>query len=274
MLLLLLACTDPQTAFEHTTFELVDTERALPPLGAHPGAPERAITLHVWSDAHDRPSTRPLLLLAHGVDGLPEKFDRYATLLAREGYVVAAPRFPATSADSDVGGFAGLADFANQPGDLQFSYDWLASAVDDDAHPLHDRYDPAQLGLIGHSLGAATALVWGHYDCCRSQAVVASLLSAPPYEVVGNVFPGTPDPSHPTVLVHGTEDATVPPSESEALAQDIDALARVLLPGIGHSDAIEAQQPMDAQDVLVRVTVGLFDEHLKGEDGALAAALP
>lgn len=274
MLLLLLACTRPQTSFEHTTLELVDTTRELPALGSHPGAPERALTVQVWSDVHDRPADRPLLLLAHGVDGLPDKFDRYARLLASHGYVVAAPRFPATSADSDVEGFAGLADFRNQPGDLQFVHDALTRAADDPDHALHRRYDPENLGLIGHSLGAATALVWGHYPCCRSGAVKASLLSAPPYEVVGNVFEGSPDPSHPTLIVHGTDDGTVPPSESEALAADIDELARVLLDGVGHSDAIEAQASYAAQDRLVELTVGLFDAYLRDDPEALEAALP
>lgn len=274
MLFLLLACTAPQESFELATYTLVDESRPVPQLGAYPGAPERTIELYVWSDASTRPAERPLLLLAHGVDGHPEKFDRYARLIAAGGYVVAAPRFPATSADSDVDGFAGLADFKNQPDDLTFVHGWLVEAVGDRSHALYHRFDAENLGLIGHSLGAATALVWGHYDCCRTGAVRASLLSAPPYEVVGNVFDGQPDPSHPTVLVHGEDDETVPPSESADLADDIDELARVLLPHTGHSDAIETQEPLASQDVLVAVTLGLFDELLRGEDGALAASLP
>lgn len=274
MLLLLLACVAPQQAFERATYSLVDESRVLPPLGAHPGADSRAIELYVWSDASDHPRDRPLLLLAHGIDGHPEKFDLYARRVAAEGFVVAAPRFPATSADSEVDGFAGLADFSNQPDDLSFVHAWLTQAAGDREHALYHRYDPENLGLIGHSLGAATALVWGHYDCCRTGAVRASLLSAPPYEVVGNVFDGQPDPSHPTVLVHGEDDTTVPPSESAHLAEDIDELARVVFPATGHSDAIETQEPLASQDVLVAVTVGLFDQVLRDEEGALATALP
>src|SRR5215475_9602877 len=58
-------------------------------------AAERSLRVLVWQPEPRR--ERPLVLLAHGFGGLPEKFDASARGLARAGYEVAAPAFPLTS---------------------------------------------------------------------------------------------------------------------------------------------------------------------------------
>jgi predicted dienelactone hydrolase len=58
-------------------------------------SPERRLRVLVWQPEPRR--ERPLVLLAHGFGGLPEKFDAFARDLAHAGYEVAAPAFPLTN---------------------------------------------------------------------------------------------------------------------------------------------------------------------------------
>ena len=74
------------------TLDLVDTSR---PTTAAPGVPAAA-SRSLPTTVHVPPGTgaTPLIVLAHGAAGAPEKFTELASAWAARGYVVAAPRFP------------------------------------------------------------------------------------------------------------------------------------------------------------------------------------
>jgi pimeloyl-ACP methyl ester carboxylesterase len=272
-LLLLLGCggtSQESFLFEERTF--VDPTRPLPELGAQEAADEREILLYAWSDAGEDVQDRPLVVIGHGIDGHPRKFDTFATELAQQGYFVVALAFPSSNDDSDAG-VAGLADLENQPGDVAATIDFLTEAVSDGADDFHHRFDPDVFGVIGHSLGAGTMAGWTRFGCCEPRPPEAVVLLAVPQTGVALIF-GEPDPTGPpTVLVHGTDDGTLPWQESETFAEQIDETALVLLTGVGHSEAIEGGGPEPARDHFRTVVLGHFDEQLRGQSGALSAAL-
>ena len=100
--------------------DLVDVSR---PTAAGPGvpaSPTRSLPTTVHLPAGDAPA--PLIVLAHGAAGAPEKFGELAAAWADAGYVVAAPRFPLTNEDVQP---PVLADLAEQSRDVRFVIDSL-----------------------------------------------------------------------------------------------------------------------------------------------------
>ena len=145
----------------------------------------------------------PLVVFSHGLGG---SFEYYQALLegwAAAGYVVAAPRFPLTYADTP-GGTDG-ADVQQQPGDVSFVIDQLLAASAGDG-PLAGLVEPEAIGVAGHSNGAITTLGLAANSCCREPRAEAALVLA------GTNAPfadGEYDLAHtpPIFFVHGTEDA-------------------------------------------------------------------
>ncbi|MCB9675554.1 MAG: hypothetical protein H6737_10585 [Alphaproteobacteria bacterium] len=257
--------------FEERSF--VDATRPLPELGAQEAADSREIVVWAWSDAGTDVQDRPLVLLAHGIDGHPRKFETFATELAHAGYFVAALAFPSSNDDSPAG-VAGLADLENQPADVAATFAWLADRAADRDDAFYRRYDPDNVALIGHSLGAGTTVGWTRFDCCAPAPPAAVVLLAVPTTGVEIIF-GEPAPTGPpTLLVHGTDDGTLPYSESERFADQIDdEVALVLLTGVGHSEAIEGGGDEPARDHFRTAVLGHLAERLRGEEGGLAEAL-
>ncbi|MCA9490862.1 MAG: alpha/beta hydrolase, partial [Myxococcales bacterium] len=184
----------------------VDGSRQTPSFGTWEGAPERSLPTRVWIGpalGEDAPH-RPLLLMAHGLDGHPRKFEAFASDLARAGVVVAAPAFPSSN-DETGAGFLGVGDLGEQPGDLTFVLDRLLEEVEDPASELWHRFDPEAIVVLGHSLGGATVLGWTRFEDPETRLDgVATLSPAVPLTVV---FGPSPSPDGlPTLMMHGTED--------------------------------------------------------------------
>ncbi|MEZ4322142.1 MAG: hypothetical protein R3F61_32015 [Myxococcota bacterium] len=274
MLVWLAGCTAPQVqdAFLYEERTFVDPSRPTEPYGELAASDSREILLLTWSDAGTDVQDRPLVLIAHGIDGNPRKFDTFASELAASGLFVAALAFPATNNESGAG-YAGVADLPNQPGDLTATLEHLQAAVADPDDAFYRRFDPDTFGVIGHSLGAATVMGWTRYACCRTDQADAVVLLAVP-QTLGVVFDGDPDPvGPPTVLAAGFEDGTVPWQESETFAGIIDEQALVLMEGVGHSEAIEGSEGESARARFRTLVLGFFDQELRGEAGALDRAL-
>ena len=75
--------------------ELVDTTRPTAATTGVPAATSRSLPTTVYLPPTTAPA--PLIVLAHGASGAPEKFTDLATYWAEHGYVVAVPRFPLTN---------------------------------------------------------------------------------------------------------------------------------------------------------------------------------
>src|SRR6185369_8852107 len=93
-------------------------------------------------DAAPRAGRYPLVLFSHGLHGTPEGYQIVTARIAAAGFVVAAPAYPRTNANTEA---FSVGDVANQPADASYVIGEvlkreLASAV-----------DPARIGAAGHS---------------------------------------------------------------------------------------------------------------------------
>jgi dienelactone hydrolase len=253
----------------------VDTSRSTPQTSHFPGEPQRRLRVRLWLPPTSRPL--PLLILAHGYGGLPEKFDAFARSLAAAGFVVAAPAFPLTNADAPGGHEVGLPDTVSQPGDVSFVLTQLLAAGATPGDPLAGRMRPSEVALLGHSLGGTTAIALTHLACCRDARIRATIWVAPAAFLLG-LFWSDPVAADgpPTVIIQGIADTSVPYATAPALYTQL-APPRVLvgLDGVGHSEAVESQEepPIAARRAVQQVTVDFLDAVLRGDDRVLQTTL-
>lgn len=135
----------------------------------------------------------PLILLSHGLTGLPAYFAPVGTRWAAAGFVVAAPAYPHTRNGAP---HFDVTDVVNQPADA--SYVITQVLARDPAH-----IDPVAIAAAGHSAGGytTTGLLSSHRDArLRAAIVVAGAL-------LGGSYTG---PAVPALFVHGDADQTVP----------------------------------------------------------------
>ena len=190
--------------------------------------------LQLHDEARDRPlpttvsvpeagPDAPLIVFCHGFWGHPRKFRRLLASWVEAGSVVAAPAFPRTNDESPPPYV--VEDVANQPADVSFVLDELLA---------RGLGAPDRIGVGGFSLGAETALAAGlhprHADS-RIAAVCA---------VAGGFFhpdfAGGPFRPLPLLLVHGTQDESVPYGASPAVADAATGPTElVTLQGAGHA---------------------------------------
>jgi fermentation-respiration switch protein FrsA (DUF1100 family) len=155
----------------------------------------------------------PLVVFAHGFTGNAQIYVRSLRHWAAAGYVVAAPTFPLTSAGA--AGGLNLSDYVEQPADVRFVIDSVLhgrlSAVIDEEH----------VAVGGHSLGAITTVGLAFNDCCEDPRVDAVF----PVSAATWRFDGRADERRdlPVLLIHGTDDDTLPFSGSVDLYRRVTA---------------------------------------------------
>jgi dienelactone hydrolase len=203
------------------SYTFVDTSRATPPNGSFPGMPTRTLpTLLVYPAKGDpagsavenappveRGKGFPLLVFSHGSGGSSmSRFVELTERLVREGFVVAAPTFPLSSADAP-GGPTGV-DNVNQPGDVSFVITQVLALARDD-RTIGKTVDRHEIGAIGNSLGAVTTLGVATNSCCLDPRIDAAVsLWGAEFPFPNGSFFSEPTP--PLMLVHGTADERLP----------------------------------------------------------------
>jgi len=225
----------------------------------------RDLQTEVWVPAGDGPF--PLVAFAHGNGGHPRKFRELFAAWTAAGFAVVAPRFPVSADDARSSLAASVADVPQQDLDLQFVVEQVRAESDDPGSEIAGAVDPDVLALAGLSLGGGTVLQTAYGDCCaslRPRVVVA--FSPVPF--------GTDQGADaaPLVLVHGTDDLTLPYRGSRDL-MDRAANRRwfVTLQGAGHADPYE--DIPGAHDQLVRdVSIDVFDQFLLGDPAGMQRA--
>ncbi len=241
------------------TETFVDPSR---PTGAPANLPDRTLVTTIRFPRPGGPY--PLIVLAHGSDGHPRKFDELTRAWAASGYVVAAPAFPLTNDRAP--GDSMVADFVEQPADVRFVIDEVMRLGRERGDPLRTRLDPELVGVAGLSFGGATILGVTFNSCCRDDRIDAaiSMAGAPlPFAGVYD-FSGVP-----LLLLHGDADPALPHAGS---AEVYEAAAPpkffVTILGGGHSPPFEdTDDPAD--EMVVAVTTDFWDLYLKGRRGAL-----
>jgi len=145
--------TAPQGPFEVTTVDRTLT-------GASPH-----LFVRIWSPADGGHGTRKLIVLAHGLNGEPDKFDDLSSSWVRAGYVVAAPRFPGSSAT----GGGQVAGFTDQPAEVR-------SVIDQLTAEKGMRLDPHHVAVAGLSLGGSTVYALTTDPCCTDPRIDAAAI--------------------------------------------------------------------------------------------------
>lgn len=204
------------------SYTFVDTSRPTPPNGTYPGASTRTLPTLLLYPATGDPSGPaienaapirqkrhgfPVIVFSHGFTAVGPAYRVLLEMLAREGYVIAAPTFPLSSAGAPGG--PTIADYVNQPADVSFVLTRVLRLARERHSDLRRVVNGHRIGVAGHSLGAMTTLGVATNSCCldlRIDAAVAwSGLQLP--------FPGGgyySRPTPPLLLIHGNADRTVP----------------------------------------------------------------
>lgn len=243
-------------AIESRTFR--DPIRSTPHNNGPPTAGRTLIT-RLWVPSS--PNLRPLILLAHGLAGEPDKFDQLATSWAAAGFVVAAPRFPASS-ESGGAGVAGTSDLVEQPADMILVLDGLLAEKD-------LRIDSDRVGVTGLSLGGSTVYALSTDTCCidpriKSAAILDGL--RPGAMPGGRLVPNR----IPVMLMHCDKDYSL-----AYAAHAVPGFARMVAPAwlvtmrcAQHAEPYQSS-PSDMDSLVEQVTLDFWQGTLGQDSGAL-----
>ncbi len=257
------------------SYTFVDASRPTAANGSFPGAPTRTLrTLLLYPAVGDpngpavanaKPIRRrdgfPLIVFSHGFGASGPAYEFLLEQFVREGYVIAAPTFPLSSAGAPGGSDGG--DYINQPGDVSFVLTSVlkVARMDPSLRRTIDRHD---VGAFGHSLGAITTLGVATNSCCVDHRIRAAVsFSGIELPFPGGSFFATATP--PLMLVHGDADGTVPYVGSvSAYGQAPAPKAFLTLHGAGH---VPFRAPW--LDPAVRSITDFLDGFLKHDHHAL-----
>ena len=246
--------------------DLVDSTR---PTQAAPGVPAASTrtlptTVYLPPDG----GSAPLILLAHGAAGAPEKFTELATYWADHGYVVAVPRFPLTN---DAVPEVVIGDFSEQGRDVSFVVDEVLALSAEPGNELSGRIDPERIGLFGLSLGSLT--VWSAvFDDPPGPAVDALIHTdgttlATDDQIVTIGFP--------VLVAHSDVDPAFNYADVTA-RYDVLPVQKYLLTlhGAAHA-AVAENTDTPADEAYQQATTAFWDRTLGGQpDAAFPAAIP
>ena len=246
--------------FRTETF--VDASRTTPAQGGVPDRPER--TLVTTIAIPDGTGPFPLVLFSHGFSGSGARYSDLLRALASAGYVVAAPDFPATSANAPGGPQREIDPPENQPGDVRFVLGEMLRLNADPADRLSGRIDPRRIGAAGHSMGAGVTMGVAYNTCCRDERVQAGVLMAASMPTIyrGDWFV---PPSAPILVIHGDQDELLPYVGGRRIyanAEEPKFLLTIL--GGDHGSPYSGRTDAAGAAVVVAATIDFFDAYLKG----------
>jgi dienelactone hydrolase len=261
------------------TDTFVDTHRPTPAHGPNPELASRTLVTTIWYPAQgnaklgtpvqgaiaDRSGgPYPLIVFGHGLGATPQAYEGLLSRWAAAGYVVAAPLFPLTHANTP----GGLVpdDVFNQPGDMSYVISAVLEASAQNTGPLAGLVDSHAVGVAGHSEGAITTL--GFFNtCCRDARVkAAEVLDGDPQAYAGGQYDYRGAP--PILLVHGTADALLPYSQMVGVFNGAKGPKGLLaLNGAGHGNWLAPSSKWFRS--AFQATTDFFAAYLRGDKAAL-----
>ncbi len=196
----------------------------------------------------------PLVLFVHDAGAPPETYAALLEDLAEAGNVVVAPAMPGSVDHTD---FTALAALPFQPGRVRDVLDAVTAG---------DRViraaDARRIVVMGHGVGAMTALATAFNSCCRDSrvdAVVSIAGQLAPFPV-GAYVSGTV----PLLLVHGDEDETVPLLGSQRALGEVGTSA-YLLRVLGSDHARILRPRSDVYATVVDTTLAFLRATVVGD---------
>lgn len=200
-------------------------------------------------------SPYPLIVFAAGFDVDPSNYLPLISGWVHSGYVVAAPRFPLSSAWAISHYGVNLSnlklsdefesDMLNQPQDMQAAIAEVTLLNQNPAAPINGLVNTNDIAAAGQSDGGDTTLAFADNSCCRDQAVKAAIVLSgaefPPYG--GQYFPS---PAIPLMVAQGTADTVNPPQLSAQIYAQAPAPKIYLqLLGADHLEAYTEVNPYE-----------------------------
>lgn len=252
-------------------YTFVDRSRPTSSNGTYAGAPSRTLPTLLLYPATGNPNGPavtnakpirsrhgfPLIIFSHGFGATGPAYEPLLAMFVQEGYVIAAPTFPLSSAGAPGG--PDLFDYVNQPPDVSFVLTQVLRLARRD-HTLRHTIDRHHLGAFGHSLGAVTTLGVATNSCCLDRRFDAAVS----FSGIELPFPGGTffsERTPPLMLVHGNADQTVPyPASVGAYGQASAPKAFLTLENAPH---VPFRAPWI--DPTVRSITDFLDGFLKGE---------
>jgi fermentation-respiration switch protein FrsA (DUF1100 family) len=261
------------------TATFVDSSRSTPAHGTHPALSSRTLVTTIWypaagsvkakspvsgaaADRGDGPY--PLIVFAHGLGGTPQFYEALLSRWAAAGYVVAAPLFPLTHANT-AGGVV-PDDVFDQPGDMSYVITSVIKSAAQKSGPLAGLISAKEIAVAGHSEGAITTL--GFFNtCCRDPRVkAAEILSGDPEAYPQGRYDYSGNP--PMLIVHGTNDVLLPYEQMVGVFNTAKGPKALLaLVGAGHTDWFAPSSKWFT--TALKTTTDFFASYLRGDKAAL-----
>ncbi len=201
----------------------------------------------------------PLIVFAHGFDVTPAPYAQLLRAWASAGYVVAAPIFPLTNANTPGG--ADESDLVNQPRDMTVVINGMLAASSAATGLLSGVIDPAEIAVAGQSDGGSTALAtaYNRHDVDRRVGAAVILSGARIPGLRGYDFQA---PAPPLLAVQGTaDDINFPSSTYQYFRMASRPKFLLSLIGAPHLGPYTDEQPQ--LGIVERETVAFLDRFLK-----------
>jgi dienelactone hydrolase len=246
------------------TETFVDTSRPTAAGSRTPARPDRTIVTRIAHPTSGGPY--PLIVLSHGLTGHPDEYAETVRVWASDGFVVAAPAFPLTNRQVP-GAESNIGDVANQPGDVSFVIDQVLAANADPFAPLHGLVDTEAIGVVGHSLGAATTWAVSFNSATRDERIDSAVVFAGlTLDMAGGRYEfGS---GLPLLVLHGDEDDVPLDLDMAAWEQAASPKWFVALLGADHVPAFtDEESPYD--ELVNRTVLDFWHGTLDGDIEAL-----
>jgi len=257
------AAAGPRPSVQTLQVTLVDDSRPTDATTSAPAEDQRVLSTTITYPVGGN-GPMPLVVLAHGDNGNPNKFTQLIGSWAAAGYVVAAPAFPLTSNTTPGGSSPG--DVSNQPADVSFVIDKVLKMSRPKAHsPLAGLVDKRHIGVAGLSLGGTTVYGLVFNTCCRDKRVDAAVLMSAlrlPFKDGKDVWRHMP-----TLLLHSDADPRWYPTSQGTYPLLATPKWFVTLHGSTHSGPFE-DTPDPADVAVPPITIAFWDRYLKGDKSA------